>query len=129
MKTEVVIKRLNASHQKESFTNFKPLNSKLVNEIKICVKDIFDRLGGAGLLKSSGEVYIKPNAVDSKAYSHTRVEVLREIIEYWKKNGAKKMGIVRSTFIIDKTGVIRHAEYSVTPDGHAQAILAIVKGI
>ena len=91
MKTEVVIKKLNASHQKESFTNFKPLNSKLVNEIKLCVKDIFDRLGGAGLLKSSREVYIKPNAVDSKAYSHTRVEVLREIIEYWKKNGAKKI--------------------------------------
>ena len=58
--------------------------------------------------------------------------VLCEAYGAWQekeKNGVKKMGIVRSTFIIDKTGVIRHAEYSVTPDGHAQAILDIVKGL
>jgi len=40
-----------------------------------------------------------------------------------EKNGVKKMGIVRSTFIIDKEGVIMHVEYGVVPDGHAQAIL------
>jgi peroxiredoxin len=40
-----------------------------------------------------------------------------------EKNGVKKMGIVRSTFVIDKEGVIRYAEYGVVPDGHAQAIL------
>ena len=40
-----------------------------------------------------------------------------------EKNGVKKMGIVRSTFVIDKEGVIRHVEYGVVPDGHAQAIL------
>jgi len=39
------------------------------------------------------------------------------------------MCIVRSTFIIDKTVVIRHAQYRVSPDGHAQAILDIVKGL
>jgi len=44
-----------------------------------------------------------------------------------EKNGEKKMGIVRSTFIIDKEGVIRYAEYGVTPDGHALAVLEKVK--
>ena len=44
-----------------------------------------------------------------------------------EKNGEKKMGIVRSTFIIDKEGVIRFAEYGVTPDGHALAVLEKVK--
>ena len=44
-----------------------------------------------------------------------------------EKNGVKKMGIVRSTFIIDKEGVIRFAEYGVAPDGHAQAVLEIIK--
>lgn len=44
-----------------------------------------------------------------------------------EKNGVTKMGIVRSTFIIDKAGIIRHAEYGVTPDGHAQAMLDLVE--
>jgi peroxiredoxin len=58
--------------------------------------------------------------------------VLCEAYDVWQekeKNGVKKMGIVRSTFIIDKAGIIRYAEYSVTPDGHAQAVLDIVKGL
>ena len=58
--------------------------------------------------------------------------VLCEAYDVWQekeKNGVKKMGIVRSTFIIDKVGVIRHAEYGVMPDGHAQVVLDIVKGL
>lgn len=44
-----------------------------------------------------------------------------------EKEGVKKMGIVRSTFLIDKTGNIRDALYGVTADGHAQDILNKVK--
>ena len=40
-----------------------------------------------------------------------------------EKNGVKKMGIVRSTFLIDKAGQLRHVEYGVTADGHAEAML------
>lgn len=40
-----------------------------------------------------------------------------------EKNGIKKMGIVRSTFIINKDGIIEEAIYGVTPEGHAQAML------
>ena len=40
-----------------------------------------------------------------------------------EKNGVKKMGIVRSTFIIDKEGMLVEALYGVSPDGHAQAML------
>jgi len=46
-----------------------------------------------------------------------------------EKNGEKKMGIVRSTFIVDSGGVIRHAQYGVTPKGHAEQILELVKGL
>ena len=91
MTAEVIIKQLNAPHQKESFKQFLPLSNALTSEINKNIKEIFDMLGGASLLKSSREVYIKPNAVDSKAYSHTRVEVLRAIIDYWKNCGAKKI--------------------------------------
>ena len=44
-----------------------------------------------------------------------------------EKNGIKKKGIVRSTFVIDKEGKLIHAEYGVTPDGHAQAMLDLVR--
>lgn len=44
-----------------------------------------------------------------------------------EKNGVKKMGIVRSTFVIDKNGVLVEAQYGVDPNGHAEAILETVK--
>ena len=40
-----------------------------------------------------------------------------------EKNGVKKMSIVRSTFIIDKTGTLIDVEYGVSAEGHAQAVL------
>ena len=46
-----------------------------------------------------------------------------------EKNGEKKMGIVRSTFIIDKEGNLADAIYNVVPDGHAQAMLDFVKSL
>lgn len=46
-----------------------------------------------------------------------------------EKNGARKMGIVRSTFIINKEGILTDALYGVSPEGHAQAMLEKVKAI
>lgn len=46
-----------------------------------------------------------------------------------EKNGVKKMGIVRSTFVIDKQGKLADVEYGVNPDGHARAVLDKVKGL
>ena len=40
-----------------------------------------------------------------------------------EKNGVKKIGIVRSTFVINKEGVLVDAIYGVTAEGHAQKIL------
>lgn len=44
-----------------------------------------------------------------------------------EKKGVKKMGIVRSTFVINKEGVLVEAVYGVTADGHAQEMLDKVK--
>jgi thioredoxin-dependent peroxiredoxin len=44
-----------------------------------------------------------------------------------EKDGVRKMGIVRSTFVIDSEGHIRHAQYGVVAKGHALEILDIVK--
>ena len=40
-----------------------------------------------------------------------------------EKNGTRKMGIVRSTFLINKDGILTEALYGVSADGHAQDIL------
>ncbi|WP_321323698.1 peroxiredoxin [Thiomicrorhabdus sp.] len=44
-----------------------------------------------------------------------------------EKNGVSKMGIVRSTFIINKQGTLTYVEYGVSPDGHAAQMLELVK--
>jgi peroxiredoxin len=52
-------------------------------------------------------------------------DVLREK----EKNGQWRRGILRSTFIIEKGGAIRHALYNVIPKGHAQHVLALVRSL
>lgn len=46
-----------------------------------------------------------------------------------EKDGVKRMGIARSTFIIDRNGVIRHALYGVNAKGHAAAVLELVRAL
>lgn len=42
-------------------------------------------------------------------------------------HGEKRMGILRSTFIVDKQGLIRHVIYDVKPKGHAAQVLDLVR--
>ncbi len=58
--------------------------------------------------------------------------VLCDAYDVWRekeKNGEKKMGIVRSTFVIDGEGVVRYAGYDVKPKGHAAEMLEVAKAI
>ncbi|MCK4709717.1 MAG: peroxiredoxin [Gammaproteobacteria bacterium] len=55
---------------------------------------------------------------------------LCESYSVWQNKGTDgnvKMGIVRSTFIIDKSGVIKSAEYGVKADGHAANVYEFIK--
>ncbi|MDY0013177.1 MAG: peroxiredoxin [Rhodocyclaceae bacterium] len=52
------------------------------------------------------------------------------LFDVWQpksRDGATRMGVLRSTFIIDKGGIIRHAQYDVQPKGHALEVLGLVK--
>jgi peroxiredoxin Q/BCP len=49
------------------------------------------------------------------------------VLQEKEVDGVKRTGVVRSTFIIDKTGVVRHALYGVPSRGHAEAVLELVK--
>lgn len=53
-----------------------------------------------------------------------------ELYAVWQekeKDGIKKMGIVRSTFVIDPEGILQYAQYSVTAKGHAHEILNFIR--
>jgi thioredoxin-dependent peroxiredoxin len=58
-------------------------------------------------------------------------EVCRKygVLQEKEVEGKKKRGILRSTFVIDRKGMLRHALYGVNPRGHAQEVLKLVKGI
>jgi peroxiredoxin Q/BCP len=42
-------------------------------------------------------------------------------------DGVMRESVQRSTFVIDKSGVVRHALYGVQPKGHAAQILQLIK--
>lgn len=46
-----------------------------------------------------------------------------------ESNGMKKMGIVRSTFIIDREGTVRHALYGVSARGHAAEVMGLINAM
>jgi peroxiredoxin len=46
-----------------------------------------------------------------------------------EKNGEKRQGILRSTFIISHDGIIRHALYDIKPKGHAAHVLELVRSL
>jgi peroxiredoxin len=41
--------------------------------------------------------------------------------------GVRRECLVRSTFVIDKKGVIRHAVYGINPRGHAAQVFDVVR--
>ena len=49
------------------------------------------------------------------------------VLQMREVDGVKRQGIVRSTFIIDKHGVLRHVLYGVNAKGHAMDVLRAVK--
>jgi peroxiredoxin Q/BCP len=46
-----------------------------------------------------------------------------------ERDGHKKLFVIRSTFVVDKDGVVRHALYDVNPKGHAAEVYQLVKSL
>ena len=49
------------------------------------------------------------------------------VLQEKEHEGSRKIGIQRSTFIIDKHGMLRHALYGVSPRGHAAEVLGLIR--
>ncbi|MBK6742026.1 MAG: peroxiredoxin [Hydrogenophilales bacterium] len=51
------------------------------------------------------------------------------VLQEKEVDGVLRESVNRTTFIIDKSGVVRHVLAGVTPKGHAAEILNLVKGL
>jgi peroxiredoxin Q/BCP len=49
------------------------------------------------------------------------------VLQEKETDGVRRECLVRSTFVIDKQGVIRHAHYGVAPRGHASEVIDVVR--
>jgi peroxiredoxin Q/BCP len=49
------------------------------------------------------------------------------VLQEKELEGVRRELLVRSTFVIDKKGVIRHAAYGINPRGHAAEVFDVVK--
>ena len=61
--------------------------------------------------------------------SDVETEVCR-LYQVWQPrvvDGVEKTGVLRTTFVIDKKGIIRHVLRDVSPRGHAAAVLELVR--
>ena len=52
-------------------------------------------------------------------------DVLREK----EAHGERRLGILRSTFVVHRDGTIRHALYDVKPKNHAEEVLELVRAL
>ena len=71
------------------------------------------------------------HGVSLRLLSDQEGEVCRKfgVNHFRERDGHKKLCVIRSTFVIDKDGVVRHALYDVAPKGHAAEVYRLVKGL
>lgn len=51
------------------------------------------------------------------------------VLQEKEKNGVIRLAVERSTFVIDRGGIVRFARYGVSPGHHAEAMLELVRGL
>ena len=51
------------------------------------------------------------------------------VLQEKEHEGRRKLCVVRSTFVVDREGMVRHALYGVSARGHAAQVLGLVEGM
>jgi thioredoxin-dependent peroxiredoxin len=97
-------------------------------------EDEFNRLGCEVLGVSRDDCishaeFRDKNGLSVRLLSDVEGEVCRKygVSHFREKDGHRKLVIVRSTFVIDRHGIIKHALYDVSPKGHAAEVFQLVK--
>ncbi|MHA1601904.1 MAG: DUF362 domain-containing protein [Promethearchaeota archaeon] len=80
---------------------------QLVDSMLDAVRQIFEKFGGgAALLKSSKDVYIKPNGIDTKPYCYTRPSLLEAVIRYFNECGARQVYVFENSTQSNYTRIV-----------------------
>lgn len=95
-KAEVLVRDINSN----------PGDIEYLEALQAIVDDIFEDLGGNLLLKSSKDVYIKVNGIDSKPYAYTRPEVVEAVIKYFQSIGARKVYLMENSTQANYTRIV-----------------------
>jgi len=71
------------------------------------------------------------HGVSIRLLADTEAEVCRKygVAHEKESNGSRKICITSSTFIIDKSGTVRHVFWGVNPRGHAAEVLDFIKSL
>jgi uncharacterized protein (DUF362 family) len=71
---------------------------KIDQGVEAATRQILKRMGGAqDFLKSSGEVYIKVNGVDSQAHTYTTPEFVATVVRAFRAAGAKRVVVMENS--------------------------------
>ncbi len=77
------------------------------NDIYDAVCQVFENtVPDSSLLKSSGEVYLKPNGIDFKPYAYTSPNVLEAAIRYFQNIGASKVFVMENSTQANMTRIV-----------------------
>jgi peroxiredoxin Q/BCP len=97
-------------------------------------EDEFNRLGCVILGISRDDClahaeFRDKHGLSVRLLSDVEGEVCRKygVSHFRERDGHRKLMVVRSTFVIDKQGIIRHALYDIVPKGHAAEVFKLVK--
>src|SRR5271157_3431549 len=96
-KTTVVVEDLANIPGSESYKdNYRaPIPQDILDA---AVQRVFEQFGGgAALLKSSKNVYLKPNGIDAKLFCYTDPAVLEAIIKYFQAQGAHQIFLLENS--------------------------------
>jgi peroxiredoxin Q/BCP len=100
------------------------------------LEDAFDSLGAVVLGVSMDDCmshgsFRDKHGISVELLADTDGEVCRDygVLQEKEVDGKRKTSILRSTFLIDRNGIVRHALYGVNPRGHAAEVLNLLKGM
>jgi peroxiredoxin Q/BCP len=100
------------------------------------LEDAFSNLGAVVLGVSMDDcmshgTFRDKHGISVELLADTEGEACRsyDVLQHKEVEGKRKTGILRSTFVIDRDGVLRHVLYGVSPRGHAAEVLNLLKGM
>jgi thioredoxin-dependent peroxiredoxin len=98
------------------------------------LEDAFSGLGAVVLGVSMDDcmshgTFRDKHGISVELLADTEGEACRsyDVLQHKEVDGKRRTSIQRSTFVIDRDGVVRHALYGVAPRGHAAEVLNLLK--